>query len=72
MQVADTGIQPFRAKNVVKCLVGSQLEWHLVMQEIYCQKKLLPHILNLIIMTIRDILRAQNLSLSADFQLTFQ
>ncbi|CQD08778.1 Uncharacterised protein [Wolbachia endosymbiont wPip_Mol of Culex molestus] len=25
MQVADTGIQPFRAKNVVKCLVGSQL-----------------------------------------------
>ncbi|EEB55676.1 hypothetical protein C1A_266 [Wolbachia endosymbiont of Culex quinquefasciatus JHB] len=42
------------------------------MQEIYCQKKLLPHILNLIIMTIRDILRAQNLSLSADFQLTFQ
>ncbi len=30
-------------------------------------KKLLPYILNLIIITVRDILRAQNLSLSADF-----
>ncbi|OCA07077.1 hypothetical protein wTpre_1433 [Wolbachia endosymbiont of Trichogramma pretiosum] len=44
----------------------------MVVQEIYCQKKLLPHIFSLIIMTIRDILRAQNISLSADFQLTFQ
>ncbi len=31
------------------------------------RKKLLPYILNLIIITVRDILRAQNLSLSADF-----
>ncbi len=30
-------------------------------------KKLLPYILNLIIITVRDVLRAQNLSLSADF-----
>ncbi len=32
-------------------------------------KKLLPYILNLIIITVRDILRAQNLSLSADFSI---
>ncbi len=30
-------------------------------------KRLLPYILNLIIITVRDVLRAQNLSLSADF-----
>ncbi len=34
-------------------------------------KKLLPYILNLIIITVRDILRAQNLSLSADFSVKF-
>ncbi|EEB55893.1 hypothetical protein C1A_915 [Wolbachia endosymbiont of Culex quinquefasciatus JHB] len=33
----------------------------------FYRKKLLAHILNLTIIIVKDILRAQNLSLSADF-----